>query len=700
MKKILTLLTFALAGLAVPSLAAEEQLVGPIDDSQRVVLHGNTRPETRTATDLGAVPDNTPMRHLLLQLRRSPAREAALKHAIDALYDPASPLYHHWLSPGEFGQRFGLSASDRSAILHWLGSHGFTVNVVYENGVLIDFSGTAGEVREAFHAPIHALRVAGVRHFANMGDPTIPAALAPAVEGIVALHDFKPHPMMKKRPQYTFSCSVGVCHGIVPADLATIYNFNPAFAAGYTGKGQTVVVIEDTNVHSTTDWRTFRKTFGLLTAYRYGSFVQVHPAPASGRTNCTNPGVNGDDGEAILDAEWASAAAPNAKIELASCNDTPDGLLIAIQNIVSEKKHPSIVSISYGECEAANGAASNAAYNAAYQQAASEGISVFVSAGDENAASCDANQANATHGIGVSGLASTVYNVAVGGTDFADGYYGDSSTYWSSTNSPTYGSALSYIPEIPWNGSCASQLIATYLGYSQTYGSGGFCNSADASNYGLIEVVGGSGGPSGCATGAPATPGVVGGTCAGYAKPSWQSVLGNPSDTVRDMPDVSLFASNGIWDEYYVYCYSDRANGGTPCTGAPSNWSGAGGTSFSSPIMAGIQALVNQKMGAAQGNPDPVYYQLAGSEYGSTGSMACTASAGQAPASSCIFYDVILGDMDANCTGANDCYLPDGTEGVLSTSGSAFDAAYGTTTGWDFATGIGTVNVYNLVENW
>jgi subtilase family serine protease len=372
--------------------------------------------------------------------------------------------------------------------------------------------------------------------------------------------------------------------------------------------------------------------------------------------------------------------------------------LIALQNLLNASSTPpALVSISYGECEAENGAAANAAYNATYEQAAAEGVSVFVSAGDEGAASCDADESKSTHGIGVSGFASTPYNVAVGGTDFGDAYAGTESTYWNPANTSTYGSAKSYIPEIPWNDSCASALLSSYEGYSTTYGSSGFCNSATGKEY-FLTTASGSGGPSGCATGSASTSGVVSGTCKGYAKPGWQSLVGVPNDGVRDLPDVSLFAANGVWGHYYVFCYSDRAGGGAPCTGAPSGWAGAGGTSFASPILAGMQALVNQKWGR-QGNPNPIYYQIAAAEYGASGNAACNSGNGNGVASSCVFYDVTQGDMDINCTGSHNCYLPSGKNGVLSTSNTSYAPAFKTGTGWDFATGIGTVNAYNLVLN-
>jgi len=565
------------------------------------------------------------------------------------------------------------------------------------------------QVRETFHTEMHALEVNGTRHIANMSDPRIPAELAGVVHGVVALHDFRPHanfhPHSRRarggaaRPEY----STGLGYAVVPSDLWTIYNFLPAFREGVTGKGQTVVVIEDTDVFNVGDWATFRSTFGL-SAYTEGSFTQVHPAPASGSNNCSPPGVvTPDESEATLDAEWASAAAPDAAIVLASCANgtTTDGLLVAIQNTLEREPVAPIISVSYGQCETINGSTSNMAYFAAYQQAVAEGVSVFVSAGDQLAGACDF-ATPVTYGITVSGLASTPYNVAVGGTDFADTYLNSAGTYWNATNDANYGSALSYIPEIPWNDTCASTLVASNAGYATAYGPTGYCSNlgGSPSNTPLLQNWGGSGGPSACATGTPATAGVVGGTCQGWPKPAWQKVLGNPADGVRDMPDVSLFASGGTaWGHYYVFCDSDLADHGATCVGnPPSAWSGAGGTSFASPILAGVQALVNQHMGARQGNPNPAYYALANKEFGGAGSTSCNASLGAAAGASCVFYDVTLGDIDAPCTGSVDCYLAGGSIGVLSLSTSAYQPAYPTTTGWDFATGLGTVNVSNLVK--
>src|SRR5437667_8021 len=677
-----------------------------IDEGKLVTLRGNTRPEANAANDRGVVPGNLPMEHMLLQLQRPPELETALAQFIDELHNPASPNFHKWLTAQQFGENFGLAQQDLDAIARWLASHGLTVNAVYLSDVLIDFSAPVALVRAAFLTEIHHLEAGGVRHIANVREPQIPAALAPAISGIVSLHDFRPnamHRMRQPKPDFTVADPFGGnTYAVVPADLATIYNLNPLCNAGVSGQGQTIVLIEDTDVFSASDWSTFRSTLGL-SGYTSASFTSVHPAPSSGANNCLPPGVFApNDAEAILDAEWASAAAPSAAMEMASCADTTVtfGGLLALENrINSSSNPPAIMSISYGQCETVNGATANAAYNSAYQQAVTEGVSVFVAAGDSGAAGCDNSVSEATQGIAVNAFASTPYNVAVGGTDFSDTFSGSNTTYWNSANTSAFGSAISYIPEIPWNDSCAGALLSSYLGYSPTYGSTSLCNDSLFGPFFSTTAAGG-GGPSGCATGAPSINGVVSGTCQGWPKPSWQSLLGNPNDAVRDTPDVFLFAGQRPLGHLYVFCWSDTKNGGAACGGDPSTWSGAGGTSFAAPIMAGIQALVNQKTGAPQGNPNPVYYRLAASDYGSAGNSACTSSLGNAVAASCIFYDVTPGDMDVDCTGTNNCYLPSGREGVLSTSNNSFSAAYGTTTGWDFATGIGSVNAANLVNNW
>ncbi|HUI57792.1 MAG TPA: protease pro-enzyme activation domain-containing protein [Bryobacteraceae bacterium] len=638
---------------------------------------------------MGLVADDLHL-DMYLQLKRSPEQEEAARQFVESLTDKTSPNFHKWITAAEYGRRFGVAAEDIATVTRWLESHGFTVNGVPANNMVIDFSGTAGQVRGALHTEIHNLEVAGKPYFANISDPQIPAALLPAVTGVVSLNNFRPHPMLVPKRQYTVN---SYTVPVVPGDLATIYNLNAAFAGGYTGQGQTIVVVEDTDLYNGTgDWTAFRRTFGL-NQYQYGSLTQVHPAPGSGGGTCSDPGVNGNDAEAALDVEWASAAAPNAAIVMASCADssTNFGGFIALQNMLSNGGAlPSVVSISYGESETAGGATFNAYINTLYQTAAAAGVSVFVASGDSAAVGNDRSQDVAVHGITVSSFASTIYNVAVGGTDFGDTAAGTMTTFWNAANGTYFDSAKSYVPEIPWNDSCAGSVFASYRGFSATYGPSGSCNSM----YIYLNTDGGSGGPSGCATGATKVPAVVSGTCAGYAKPSWQSIFGNPSDGVRDLPDVSLFSAPGLWGHYYVFCLSE----GTSCAGPPSTWYGGGGTSFASPIMAGIQALINQALGTNHvGNPNPVYYQVAQNQYGTAASRAaCNSTTG--PASTCAFNDITQGDIDVPCAGVFNCYLGGGGLGVLSTSNSSYQPAYATTPGWDFATGIGTVNAFGLLK--
>jgi subtilase family serine protease len=531
---------------------------------------------------------------------------------------------------------------------------------------------------------------------------------------------------------------------LVPYDLEKIYNIAPLYSAGISGQGTIMMVVEDTNqwnclstnapppvggyntCPSTSDFAVFRNTFGLG---RWPSGVMKENNPGTLTTNsCNSPstgagypggsGINTDDDEATIDVEWATAGAPNATIVSAACADPSGGFggLTAIQNTLN---HPNedgvdVISMSYGEPETETGATLNAAFNTTFQQAVTAGLGIFVSSGDALAAGADRNRTSATHGINISGWMSSPYDVSVGGLDFADTYLGETSTYWNTTNNVFYGSAKSYIMEQPWNDDCAGTLLAHYVtGSYITYGSTGFCNTSAGSSF--LEVVGGSGGPSGCATGSPATREVVSGTCAGWPKPSYQSsyigsMAGLVNDSVRDTPDVSLMAANGLWGHYYLICFSDPNNGGTACTGQPINWPGFGGTSVSSPIMASIQDLVVQHKGSRQGNPNTRYYALAATEYGPSGNASCDSTLGNGVGGSCVFYDVTIGDIDADCTALSgvlhNCYKPSGTYGVLSTDNNSYQPAYPTgpgapfgsyPRGWDFSSGIGSVNAYNLV---
>jgi subtilase family serine protease len=688
----------ALAGAQAGSLTAASRIVQPIDESKLVTL-ASGMPRLATAkNDRGAVADSFRLDHMYLRLQRSAQQEQALERAIEDLQDPNSANYHQWLTAEQLGENFGPSRQDIDRVVDWLGSHGFQVNTVHKSGLTIDVSGTAGQLRDTFHTEIHNYSVNGKHHIANASQPKIPAALAPVVVGFASLNDFMPKPLLQPRSGFSFPCT-GCPGGFdnqeqydeAPPDFATIYNSAPLYTAKtpITGKGITVVVLEVTDVNPA-DVATFRSAFGLS---KYsGTYSEIHPG-----TGCTDPGTNGAEGEAALDSEWAGAVAPDATVELASCDNTSTsfGAFIAAQNLLDTSTPPHVMSLSYLECEADNGPGTanegNAFVNALWQQAAAEGVSVFVAAGDNAAAGCDNFDSGtyAVGGIAANALASTPYDVATGGTDFADTFDGTNSTYWSTSNSATGESALSYIPEMPWDDSCAGSMLFTYLG-----GTSGveFCNSSTGA--GFMNIIGGSGAPSFV-----------------YSKPSWQAgTYGMPNDGKRDLPDVSLFASNGFWGHAIVFCMSDANQGGVPCdysTPVDVFYNSAGGTSFTAPQYASIQALIDQKAGGRQGNPNPVFYYLAKSEYGNAGSpntgnvAACNSSKGNEVGASCIFHDVTQGSNDVPCYGTADCYVPRKEQwGVLSTSDAQLDVAYNTNSGWDFPTGLGSVNVTNLVNAW
>src|SRR5579863_1591152 len=363
---ILGMLSFSLLLTAQPAGRPTRVIREAIDESRLVALKGNTRPEAIAQNDRGMVADGMLLDHMLLKLKRSPEREAALQEYIDELHDANSSNYHRWLTAEEFAEHYGVAKEDVDAVTGWLKQHGFTVHGVSASGLTIDFSGTAGMVRSAYHTEIHKLDVNGKKHFANISDPSIPAALEPAVAGVVSLHDFRPAPLLAPKKEYTFTTPFGPDFAVVPGDLSIIYNLNPAFVAGYTGVGQAIMVLEDTYLYSKQDWNVFRRTFGLDKAFPYATLTEVSP---KGALTCTNPGFQGqpsdpgygDDIEAALDVEWSTAAAPNAAIVLAACTDTAPtfGGLVALENVLNgpASNLPSVVSISYGMAEVYNGAA-------------------------------------------------------------------------------------------------------------------------------------------------------------------------------------------------------------------------------------------------------------------------------------------------------------------------------------------------------
>jgi hypothetical protein len=457
-----------------------------------------------------------------------------------------------------------------------------------------------------------------------------------------------------------------------PYDFATIYNVLPLWNATspIDGTGQTIAIVGQSDIYPQ-DFSDFRADFGLPP----GTLKIIY--------NGTPPirlATEGDELESDIDVEWAGAIAKGATIDLVASSSTltSAGVDLSALYIVDNDLAP-VMSDSYGICELEMGIAGNQFYNQLWQQAAAEGITAFVAAGDSGSAVCDRDSSIATQGLSVSGISSTPYNVAVGGTDFDD--LNDPSTYWNSTNDPvTQLSVKSYIPEMTWNDTCTNSEFFQFTGATNAESDCNDSSSIYSPNF--LVPVGASGGASHCT----APTGQSASSCAGgYTKPSWQSGVGVPNDGKRDVPDVSLFAADGLNGSFYVACETDLYGG---CANDVHNVVTVGGTSVAAPAFAGIMALVNQKTQSRQGAANYVFYPLAaqpGASCNSTGTLS----------SSCIFYDVTTGTIAMPCTtGTPDC--------VTNTSGdqNGVLSGYTTTTGYDLATGLGSVNVANLVNNW
>ena len=425
------LLLLAASAVVFPVSAAAQRAV---NDADTVAVPGNVSPRLSGAVDVGRTDGAIPAERMILVLRPRAGASEHLVHLLEEQLDPASPNYHHWLTPDEYGRAFGIPDEDLNAVLGWLQRNGFAIDEVAPGRGWINFSGTVAQVETTFRTEIRDFVAGAKLHHANVRDPEVPRALRDIVGGVVSLNDFSKRP--QPRPSIAFTDG---SDGLGPADFATIYDTAPLLAASIDGRGQTIAVVAQTNI-KLADVRQFRSFFGL---------PALDPVIT---VNGPDPGiVTDDEGEADLDVEWAGGVAPGATVNLVVSKSTftNDGVDLSAQYIVDRNLAP-IVTYSYGTCESDLGTSGLQFYAALWQQAAAQGMAVFVAAGDSGAAGCDdPTMATVGTGLGVNGLASTPYDVCVGGTQFADA---SSSQYWSSSNSlGTYRSVKSYVPEQAWN---------------------------------------------------------------------------------------------------------------------------------------------------------------------------------------------------------------------------------------------------------
>jgi trimeric autotransporter adhesin len=656
-----------LFGQSAPVSAAPARIAAPIDETNLVSLRGNVHPLAQERFDRGPAAGTTPTGRIMLMLQRSAAQQQALTQYLADVQNPSSPSYHQWLTPAQYGARFSIADSDLQTVESWLQSHGFTIERVPQARNFIEFSGTFDQLRSAFHTTIHAYSIAGQTHYANATDPQIPAALAPVVAGIGPLNDFHAHPNLVRgstgrwnsathriQPELTLFNGNTPLLFVDPADAATIYdtpnkNLNANFASGgtsYDGTGVTIGIAGVSNIASQ-DIVNFRTGF----LGESSSSVNLPNVIIDGN----DPGITSAGVEALLDNEVAGGIAPGAKINLyiSAGSDVSDGLFDAIFRAIDDNT-VSILNVSFGECEAGEGTSGNAILLEAAEQAAAQGISETVSAGDGGSAGCDDfdTETVALYGLAVNAFASTPYTIAVGGTDF-DTLPSNFGTYVNDTTSgsaPYYGTALKYIPENPWNDS--------------TDANGLLANNQPEEGQGGTDIVGGGGGVSTV-----------------YSKPAFQNSL-TPSDGARDLPDVSFFAADGMYQAEWVLCSDSVADGATgetftDCANTNGQFSdssifeGVGGTSAAAPAFAGMLALVEQKTGSRLGQADYVLYQLAAKNY------------------STVFHDVTTGNNSVFCaSGSPNC------------GANNFLTGYNAGTGYDLASGLGSVDASTMVSDW
>jgi subtilase family serine protease len=571
---------------------------------------------------------------------------------------------------------------------------------------------------------LHYFATGGSKHPALVQEPMIPAALSPVITGIQGLNKIPAHPSHTAARPAAYDTDTHRWHNgdvaegakvepdyadasgnfdVTPQDFYTIYDVNPTFKAGVTGTNSAVAVIEESDIqygtvnastHAATggDVANFRKIFGVP------GTLNMHVYHGYGTVACNDPGVdpngNNEQQEAALDAEWASALAPAANFIYMSCDQSPNMGIITSMMALIDNNLSDVMSLSYGRTEHEFSSSDYSSQDTLYAQAAAQGQSFIVSSGDSGSDTEDQNTSGtAVSGINVSGFGSPLVTVA-GGTDYQDLYDAlaggaAQSAYWSAANTSTYGNALGYVPETAWNPSCASSLIAKLNGYSGA----GLCGAGPGSTDRIDgEVAGGAGGLS-----------------THYANGAYQAGITGFAGTKRAQPDISSFAAGGYLGHSLIFC--DSTNSYSACTSSTS-FAAAGGTSFVAPQFAGVGGLLVNYTGSRQGQLNPGLYSLAKAQFTAAGTKTACYANGQTantgvttarPAASCIFNDVTTSNNDVPCSAAStNCYVDAGASyGMLSLTGAAsLTVAYPSTVGYDEATGIGSLNVNNLLMNW
>jgi hypothetical protein len=694
---------------ALHMAAAQDRILTSIESQRRVPLPTGVPRKALPQYDQGPVDPSFKLNYMTLLTTPSGAKQKALDQLLAQQQDPRSQLYHHWLTPEQFADRFGLSIRDTMKLTRWLRSQGFTVNSVSRSRTWIAFSGSAAQVENAFQTKLHNFSVNGEPHYSNISPAAIPAALSGIVTSVRGLSDFRPRSHVQHRnPEYSLPVTGGDELFIAPGDITTMYDIQPLYSQGYLGTGERLAVMGRTDVYLA-DLNAFRTGFNLppinCTANSQGLITtSCNTSNFQYVLNGPDPGVNpfspNDDlPEADLDLEWSSAVAPNAQIIYVNSGGTERDVFDAYYFTIDNNLAP-VITISYGYCEldeALNGETS--ADETELKQANSQGITFLNSSGDVGAAECDGGPPNNTppllpaeFGLAVSYPASSPEATGVGGTMIPLGEYNN--TYWGGTNGADGGSALSYIPETAWND--ISEIGAYCAGNptnSNCHPRGGVAITGPQTAQEDFWISSTGGGASNC-TAINVSTGVCTG---GFPKPGYQTVTISGQSAARFSPDVSLMASANF--PGYIVCTPQfelvgGTNTASSCaTGIPNAiktyFSVYGGTSVSTPIFAGIVTLLDQYLNIGNpglGNINPTLYSLAKN---ASGVFHPVNAAINAPGSNMVYCQP--GDPTIQPT-ALQC--PSG--GVMGFLSADIDS----TNGYNLVTGLGSVDVANLATAW
>ncbi len=687
------LLAAASAGFALPAFAQtalpsagqavtaqpQARITGPIDESVRVPIAHSHPPLAQAADDIGPVSGNLPLQGMALVFSRTPAQQAALDALVAGQQNPASPLYHRWITPDQYAAQFGAAQADINAAESWLQQQGFSIDGVSRNHVRILFSGTAAQVASAFGVSLHNYRFTpagaqtAVTHFAPSADITLPAALSAAVMAVENLNDFRPHSHLRMRPpqalaqdatQAHFTSSQSGSNYLTPDDVDTIYDITPVTSSGYNGSGETISIVGQ-SAFVNSDLENFQNALGIP-----NKLPTVILVPNTGSSTIGDTSSDSDEVESDIDLEYSEAIAQGADINFIYTGNSANsgGALEAIQYAV-DNDLGNIISSSYGSCEPGLGNPNYTTYNSYLQEAASQGQTVIAAAGDEGSTDCYGQYASSdtsqNEQLAVDFPGSSQYVTSVGGTEFPIADIAPGSSYFDTkSSSDIISSAKSYIPEEPWNDDAGDLTLGATNPNPISAGGGG------ASIYTPIQT--------------------------------WQSQSGVPgipsNSSFRMVPDLSFYASPSEPDVAannfyggYLFCSSDTnfTNITGSCTHGFRDQNDeyltvAGGTSFAAPIFAGLVAILDQAKG---------YSVTGGSPTGGQGVInnELYSLAASSTVYNSAFHDVtqVGSDLGNNCAaGTTWCGTGNDT------------TEYYAGTGYDEATGLGSIDFANLVSAW